>query len=550
MIVSRLEKLLIERSLVSKEQLELAKKEQQRTGEKLTDVLIRLGFISEEELTKIQAEITGIPYVSLKDYEFSKELAEIIPEDFARAYKLVPLKKENSRLTVAMANFLDYHVIDRLTQKTRCLINVVAATESDIESAIEKIYRGVTFSDLLDESNNFETLTGVEVVEEAPVVKIVNYLITQAVRREATDLHFEPEEKIVRTRFRQDGILIPGPTLPKHLQSAITSRIKIMAKMNISETRLPQDGRIDFKMGKKDVDIRVSTFPTLWGESIVLRILDREKMILGLEKLGLTSENLEIYRKYINKANGIILVTGPTGSGKTTTLYSTLMEINSIEKKIITLEDPIEYHFPMINQSQINVKAGLTFATGLRAIFRQDPDIILVGEMRDYETIEMAIRASLTGHLVFSTVHTNDAASTISRLLDMKVEPYLITSTVLIIVAQRLVRLLCEKCKEKIETPDLVKIECEKMGIEPPEYIYQAKGCKLCNGVGYKGRTGIFEILVISPEVSSLILKRAPSSQIKEVAMKEGMKTMFQDGILKVIKGRTTISEIIRVTNM
>jgi type IV pilus assembly protein PilB len=540
--------LLLEQGAITAEQLQMAEREHRRTGEPLGEILVRLGFTTEEVVSSALAAQAGVPHVDLRKERLDRSLKELIPEELAKSAKVVPLRRHGNRLTVAMADYFDIRTIDQLTQMTGLLIDVVAAPESDIETAIERLYTVDGVTEILEADARITEegeLPGR--AETAPVVQLVDRLITQAIRRGATDVHIEPEERIIRTRFRQDGILVPGPTLPLHMLPALISRIKIMAKMNISETRLPQDGRIDFRAGRKEVDLRVSTFPTLWGESVVLRILDREQLVLGLEHLGFTEENLAEYREMISRPYGIILVTGPTGSGKTTTLYSTLLEINSLDKKIITLEDPVEYHFPLIQQAQINPKAGLTFARGLRAIFRQDPDVILVGEIRDFETLEMAIRAALTGHLVFSTVHTNDAPSTISRLIDMEVEPYMIVSTLIAILAQRLVRLLCTHCKRAVPVSTPLRKRLEEQGIPVPEQVFEPVGCDQCNGAGYRGRRGVFELLAIDERVSELVMNRASAGELRRSAIEHGMRTMYHDGLLKLAAGLTTLEEVLRV---
>ena len=381
----------------------------------------------------------------------------------------------------------------------------------------------------------------------APVVQLVNQAIIRAVKEGATDIHLEPKEKELRSRFRIDGILHEGPTFPKNLQAAITTRIKIMANLNISESRLPQDGKIIFPVDKKHIDLRVSTLPNIFGENIALRILDKEKLVLGLEQLGFSPHNLSVFRDSILKSHGIILVCGPTGSGKTTTLYSALSYVNSKEKNIVTLEDPVEYELPELCQSQINLKQGFTFAGGLRAILRQDPDIILVGEMRDAETVEAAIRAAITGHLVFSTLHTNDAVGAIARLLDMGVEPYLLSSSLVAILGQRLVRCICPACKERVRPEeDLLKM----VGMDEKSkglLFYQGKGCDRCYGTGYRDRIGIFEILPVSSFLASLIAKGTDSQTLKNRAKEEGMTTMMEDGLQKAVEGVTTLEEVVRV---
>lgn len=540
--------LLQEAGYITPEQLRLVLREQQRTGELIGDIVVRLGFTSDERVSEILAQQSGVPHITLRDRHLPKQLATIVPEDLARRYNLVPIAKSAAQLTVALADFFNIKAIDHLTKATGLVINAVSASESEIATAIERLYSSAEISDIsLEEELGKISVETNEESGAGPMARLVDRLIAEGVKRGATDIHIEPEEKIIRTRYRQDGMLLPGPSIPKELQAAIISRIKIMASMNIAETRLPQDGRIDFKVGKKAVDLRASSFPTLFGESLVLRILDRDQLVMGLENLGFSGRDQKVYATLIQKANGIILVTGPTGSGKTTSLYSTLLQINSLDKKIITLEDPIEYHFPMIQQAQINPKAGLTFATGLRAIFRQDPDIILIGEIRDQETVEMAIRAALTGHLVFSTLHTNDSASAISRLLDMNVEPYLLCSSVLAIVAQRLVRKLCSRCKRVVPVSPGMRERFQHEAITCEE-IAERVGCETCNQTGFKGRIGIFEILVMQDNIKELVMARKSSDLIRDTAKRNGMTTMYYDGLDKVASKQTTFEEVIRVT--
>lgn len=545
---------LIEAGLITRDQLELALKEQARTGLLLGEILHNLGFVAEDVLAAHLADQSGVRHVDLKNHLIDPEALKMIPEAVARRHRLIPLHvdKENRRITVAMANTFDVVAVDEVQKLTNCFVDVVAATESDIVSAIDRYYSmGTTLEEALEESvKRAEAGELVETVDQgggAPIVKLVDQLFIQAVKEGATDLHIEPDRNTVRTRLRIDGVLHQGISLPKSLQAAVATRIKIMAGMNISETRLPQDGRIRFSLGRKNIDMRVATFPTIYGENIVLRVLDREKLVMGLDKLGMDGPDLERFKKYINMPNGIVLVTGPTGSGKTTTLYSALSYINSLDRNIITIEDPVEYELPVIRQSQINPKAGLTYAVGLRSMLRQDPDVLLVGEMRDEETCEISIRAALTGHLVFSTMHTNDAAGAVPRLLDMGIEPFLVSSSLLAIVAQRLVRTICPRCKEEYRPQ---KEMLEQLGIlHEADLIkfYRGRGCDYCNKTGYKGRIGIFEILPVTKRVRELINERADSVKLLEAGKAAGMKTLKEDGVIKVKKGLTTVEEVIRV---
>ena len=546
----RLGERLIKAGVISEEQLELALKEQKRTGEFLGELLQHLGFVTEEAISSVLADQAGVSQIDLANYLIDAEVLNLVPEDFARKYKLIPLSLEDNRLTIAMANSFDVFALDEVQKMTHTYVDALSATESEVLNAIEQHYaiKGET-SNLLEEIIHLAesgSISEEDLAKQSPIIRLVDQLIIQGVKDGATDIHFEPEEKTLRVRYRIDGILQSGPSIPKGLQAPTIARIKIMSDLNISENRLPQDGKIRFYIGKKRVDLRVSTFPTVFGENVVLRILDKSRLILGLNKLGFTVENLNKFKKLLINTNGIILVTGPTGSGKTTTLYSALSYINNMEKNIITLEDPVEYELPLICQSQINPKAGLTFATGLRSILRQDPDIILVGEIRDSETAEMAIRSALTGHLVFSTLHTNDSAGSIPRLLDMGMEPFLISSSLIGVMAQRLIRLICRNCKEPVEPEEEI---LEQLNIERDGHrFFRGKGCKECNHTGYKGRFALFEILFISPAIKKLINERAESNLIQKTACEEGMTTLFQDALHRAFQGETTLEEVLRVT--
>ena len=529
---------LIAKGLITKRQLDSALAEQRKTNELLGKLLQRLGYVSEDKILAELAEQANIEKVDISSYTISPKAIRLLPEGLARSCGAIPLCIKDGRLVVAMSNPFDIMAIQEMEQALGMYIDVKMADKKEILEAIRRFYGKAVAEEEMEEKK--------ERVDVAPAVKLVDAVIKDAVEREATDIHIEPKENQVKVRFRIDGLLHEMRSFPKALQAAIATRIKIMANLNIAETRLPQDGRILFNIGNKKVDLRVSTFHTVFGEKIVLRVLDKEKMVLGLEELGLSSSNLEIFRDAIMRPYGIILVCGPTGSGKTTTLYSALFQINSKEKNIVTLEDPVEYEFPEITQSQIHLRAGLTFATGLRAILRQDPDVILVGEMRDVETVEVAIRAAITGHLVLSTLHTNDAVGAVARLLDMGVEPFLLASSLNCVVAQRLVRKICPYCKEKTEIDEhfLRILKANKKEIKD---FYKGKGCKNCYFTGYKGRIGIFEVLPITPSLTSLIMNRADSQTLKESALKEGMKTLMQDGLEKAEAGITTLEEVVRV---
>jgi type IV pilus assembly protein PilB len=552
MKVDRIGDRLISAGLISSDQLDFALKEQKRTGDRLGNILRQLNLITEDDLAKVLAEAAGIQYVNVRTMSIDPNVVSLLPEAVARKYKVFPIAVENNSVTVAMADPLDVGTIDRVQQQTRRYVKVVSSTEFDILTTIDKYYGAIrevgNLEDLIEDAVKQTEAKGASEGREdlglvAPVIKLIDLLILTGVSERATDIHFEPEKNLVRVRYRIDGVLKQGPYIPKKLERAINSRIKIMGNLNISESRLPQDGKATVSVYGKPIDIRVATFPTIYGENVVLRVLNKEQLVIGLESLGFSERNLSRFTQAISRPNGICLVTGPTGSGKTTTLYAALLRISTPERKIITLEDPVEYELPLIRQSQINVRAGLTYAVGLRAILRQDPDIILVGEMRDEETIDTAIRAALTGLLVFSTLHTNDAAASIPRLLDMGVEPFLAASSLVGVVAQRLVRLICKYCKQEVPpNPELAL----RLNV-PDNKFYAGQGCKNCESTGYRGRTVISEIMLLSPRIQKAIMERADASLIREIAREEGMQTMLEDGVQRAINGVTTLEEVARV---
>jgi len=547
---------LIEAGLITETQLQNALREQARTREYLGRILIRLGYVSEEAVAAALSAQARVKYVDLGQYTPQSEATKLIPENFARQHFLVPLSYVGKVLVVAMANPLDIITIDELRRMSKGPVEVVGATQSEVLEALDRAYGvgvGAGWSEVVDQSlrhvmarRGAGAVAETDVAQEPPIIRLVDSLITRAIQDGATDVHVEPEERLIRNRFRVDGILRQGPDIPKELQGAVTARIKVMSSLDIAENRLPQDGRIDFQFGGRQIDIRVSTFPTIRGENLVLRILDRGKLVLGLEQLGYSPDHLTLFKRVLQSPNGIILVSGPTGSGKTTTLYSALSYLNSEERNIITIEDPVEYEIPGIRQSQINVKAGLTFATGLRHILRQDPDVIMVGEMRDEETVDVAVRSALTGHLVFSTLHTNDAAGAIPRLTDMGAAPFLLASALVMIVGQRLVRSICVGCKEEAEADPVL---LRRLGLEAKDdqlKFYRGKGCDKCGMTGYRGRIGIFELLRVTPEMTPLILERADSGSLQRAARAQGMRTMLEDGIRKALRGTTTLEEVAR----
>ena len=552
--------ILIQKGLITIDALERALAEQEHSQERLGDILIRLGLIEEEIIYRILSEQSGIEYVKIKDVRIEPTAIERIPAKFACHYELIPIEIKDNTVTVAMADPLDIHTIDDIRLLLKEDIKAVLASRREILDAIKKYY-GVgaeTIEKMAPETGPAritsvqaqETQDLVGSAEDASIIKFVNQVLLEAYRDRATDIHIEPYEDELSVRYRIDGILHETKVPPsiKSFQSAIISRIKIMANLDIAERRLPQDGRIKIRIGHEEVDLRVSILPTPFGESVVIRILSTN-VRFGLENLGLLKKDQDILERMIKMPHGIIFVTGPTGSGKTTTLYASLSKINTKDKKIITIEDPIEYQLKGITQIQVQPKIDLTFANALRSMLRHDPDVMMVGEVRDYETAEITIRVALTGHLVFSTIHTNDAAGGVTRLIDMGVEPFLVASAVECFIAQRLVRVICTKCKHQMK-PD--KELLEELGVSGLNLskvkIYEGKGCDACRFTGYKGRTAIYEILEMKDPIRELVLKRSSSDQIKKKALQLGMRTLRQDGWEKIRMGITTPSEVIRVT--
>jgi len=553
--------MLIQEGVITPEQLELVLKEQQKTGDLLCSSIVKLGIVPEEKIFSILSRQLNIPYVRLKDKVIDPAVIQRVPAKFASHYKIVPLEFQNETLTLVMRDPLDIRTLDDLKLLLGAEIKGVLSSESEIDDAIRKYY-GVgaeTLEQIISDKTSVETVAleadqvqDLETIaQDASIIKFVNQIFTEAVKDRATDIHLEPFQDELRTRFRIDGVLydINIPESIKFFHAAIVSRIKVMAQLNIAERRLPQDGRIKIKVSNEELDLRISTLPTAFGEAVHIRILSPH-FFLELEKLGLLPEDLKMIEAVIRKPHGIVFVTGPTGSGKSTTLYASLARINSNTIKIITVEDPIEYQLKGVNQIQVNPKIGLNFATGLRHILRHDPNVMMVGEVRDYETAEIAIRAALTGHLVFSTLHTNDAAGAVTRLLDMGIEPFLVSSSLECLMAQRLVRLICPKCKTPVKSKhEILQHLKGEIEVDPErQEIYEGKGCPECRFTGYRGRTGIYEVLMITEPIRELILERASSQQIKQKAIAQGMRTLRQDGLQKVFKGLTSFNELVRVT--
>jgi len=552
-----LEQLLIEQGRITQDDLRKVKRLQQERGERLERLLLDLGFISEEDLLPLLSTYLGVETIHRRDFPTAPLPLGNVNLKFLKHAKVLPLAQTNGTLTVAMSDPADYYTIQSLQLATGLQVEPRLARERDVLEALETIYGGgnaaggasaetadtelEVFSDDEEDVNHLRDLAS-----EAPVIRFVNLLISRAVEQRASDIHIEPFENELKVRYRIDGVLHDVEAPARRLQAAIVSRVKIMSKLNIAERRLPQDGRIKLRLMGREIDLRVSTLPTLYGESVVLRILDRSSIVVTLGSLGFPEDTLAQFDRLITKPYGMILVTGPTGSGKTTTLYGALDKINSPDKKLITIEDPVEYQLFGVNQIHVKPQIGLTFANGLRSIVRQDPDVIMVGEIRDAETAEIAIQAALTGHLVFSTLHTNDAAGAVSRLLEMGVEDYLLASSLLGVLAQRLVRKVCEKCRRSAEITPTVQRELGGDGAAAE--IYEGTGCEACAQTGYRGRSGIFELLLVNEVIRPLILKRSSADMLKDAAVQQGMRTLREDGWHKVRTGVTTVAEVVRVT--
>lgn len=574
-MAQRLGELLLKENLITEEQLKQALEFQKSNGLRLGSALIKLGLVSEEEIAMVLSKQFGYPSINISKFEVDPEVIKLIPAELARKYTLLPLHRMGHLLTVAMADPTNLTAIEDIRFKTELNVQPVVAPETPLKMAIEKYYGSSTEIEVAKAMERFEKIANIsedaphmEVVVEkesdvvdiaqqaaqAPVIQFVNLLIYNAIEKRASDIHIEPYEKELRIRFRIDGILYPIKPPPFAMKDAIISRIKILSKMDIAEKRLPQDGRIKFKLkgsdgNPKEVDMRVSTLPTVFGEKVVIRILDRAQLKLDLTQLGFEPISLERFQEAISKPWGIILVTGPTGSGKTNTLYSAISKLNTLDTNILTVEDPVEFNIHGINQVNVKDEIGLNFATALRAFLRQDPNIILVGEIRDFETADIAMKAALTGHLVFSTIHTNDAASTIARLINMGIEPYLVANALILIVAQRLVRKLCNKCKVVNPLSPQALID---LGFLPDEIkglkVYKPKGCNECNNIGYKGRIGLFEVMSITDEIRELIVSGAHAIEIRNKAIEQGMITLRRSGLEKIKMGITSVEEVLRET--
>jgi type IV pilus assembly protein PilB len=552
--VKQLGDILLEGGLVSPTQLEAAYEEQQRVGRALGRVLIEQGVLTESQLVAALATQIGLRFVDLSDFAVDGSAVGRVPGTVCRRHSAMPIGFEDSKLLVAMADPANVFAIDDIRSLTGMDVKPVVATRADITAAIDRYYRADSdlddISAVLDAQEEEDELSKVkEIVEDAPIVKYVNLLITQAIQDRASDIHLEPTEHDLRVRFRIDGVLHEVMRSPKAIQSGVISRLKIMADINIAERRIPQDGRLSVNANGRKIDLRVATLPTVWGEKVVMRILDNSTARLDLTDLGFSEDNYERYSRSFTKPYGMILVTGPTGSGKSTTLYATLNIVSRPEVNVITVEDPVEYRLPGINQVQTNNKAGLTFASALRSILRSDPDIVLIGEIRDHETGQIAVEAALTGHLVLSTLHTNDAPSAVSRLTEMGIEPFLVGSALDAVLAQRLARRLCSKCKEPY-TPTAESLVASRFPWEdgkPLPELFRPVGCTNCSKTGYKGRLALHEVMLISEEIERLAVEKASATTIEHVAREQGMKTLREDGLAKVLAGVTSLDEILRV---
>ncbi len=543
----RLGDILVETNIITNEQLENTLKIK-RQDEKLGDTLIRENYITEQQLIEVLEFQLGIPHINIFQYPIDPNIVQLVPQELAKQFQVMPIRTKDDFLFVAMADPMDYFAIEELRMATGYQITPAFATKDSLNRTITKYY---DLQHSLDEA--MDGISPEEITEDtgitdenSPIVRLVNQIISNAVTQQASDIHFDPQEMEFVIRYRVDGVLLTERSLPKYLQNNVTARLKIMANLNITENRMPQDGRIKTIINFKDIDIRLSTLPTVYGEKIVMRILDLGNKLDDLNKIGFTEQNISLFKEMISQPNGIVLITGPTGSGKSSTLYAALHQLNNKAVNIITVEDPVEYQLEGINQVQVNEAIGMTFGTGLRSILRQDPDIVMVGEIRDFETAQIAIRASLTGHLVLSTLHTNSAVAALTRLMDMGIEPFLISSSISGIVGQRLVRKICQDCKETEIPNDREKELFSEAGLMISE-VQRGKGCPNCNNTGYRGRIAIHEILVINDSVRDLIMSSSSASKIRQYVQQTGMLFLTDDGLIKVQQGLTTTEEVMRV---
>ncbi|WP_020676444.1 type IV-A pilus assembly ATPase PilB [Geopsychrobacter electrodiphilus] len=563
MSINRLGELLIRNQLITDDQLKKAIDEQKKEGTRLGAALIKLGYIQEADLATFLSKHYGVPSINLSEFDIEPAIIATVPPEVAQKYQMIPINRAGATLIVAMADPSNIFAIDDIKFMTGYNVEVVVAAEAAIKEAIDKYYdQSATLADVMGNLEDFDDLEFVDDAEledtgslekasaDAPVVKLVNLILTDAIKRKASDIHIEPYEHVFRVRYRIDGVLYEVMKPPKKLKNAITSRIKIMATMDIAERRLPQDGRIKIKLSRGvEMDYRVNCLPTLFGEKVVLRLLDKSNLQLDMTKLGYEEQALSWFKKEIHKPFGMVLVTGPTGSGKTVSLYSALSELNKISENISTAEDPVEFNFAGINQVQMHEEIGLNFAAALRAFLRQDPDIIMIGEIRDFETAEIGVKAALTGHMVLSTLHTNDAPSTINRLLNMGIEPFLVASAVNLISAQRLGRRVCSECKEPAELSNEALISAGIPSDKLGSFVtYKGRGCSTCNDTGYKGRIGVYQVMPMFEGIKEMVLSGANTAEIKQESMRLGVKTMRQSALTKFMEGVTTLEEVLRCT--
>jgi len=559
-LANKIGEILLKGNLITADQLRGALETQEKTHERIGTVLVKAGIINEEELLAFLGRQFNLPVVDLSKYEINPEVVRLLPEEMVQKHLALPINRVGSKVIVAVADPSNMAIVDGIGFKTGYSVELVLASERAITTEINKFFdRSMEFKNIISElDEDFEVIREEEIdtadlaqsVDDAPVVKLANYLLTEAIKRRASDIHIEPYEKEFRVRYRVDGVLFEVMRPPLRLRNALSSRLKIMASLDIAERRLPQDGRIKMKVGKgREMDFRVSSLPTIYGEKIVLRLLDKSNLQLDMTKLGFEPEQLVDFNDAIHRPFGMILVTGPTGSGKTTTLYSALVDLNKVADNICTAEDPVEYNFAGINQVQTKEEIGLTFAASLRSFLRQDPDIIMVGEIRDYETAEIAVKAALTGHLVLSTLHTNDAPSTVTRLLNMGIEPFLVSSSLNLVVAQRLARRVCMKCREEIKIPPKALVDAgmkpERIRLAKPA---KGKGCEECSGTGFRGRVALYEVMPIKEEIKDLVLRGGSALDLQREAVRLGMKSLRQSGLTKLEEGVTTLEEVQRVT--
>jgi len=559
-MATKIGEMLLKGNLITQEQLRSALEVQKKTRERIGSVLVKTGTIKESELLSFLGRQFNIPVVDLSKYEINPEVVRLLPEEMVQKNMALPINRVGAKLIVAVADPSNMAILDAIGFKTGYAVELVMASEKDISAAINKFFdQTLEFQDIISElDDELEIVREEEVdttelergLDDAPVVKLVNFILTDAIKKRASDIHVEPYEKEFRVRYRIDGVLYEVMRPPLKMRNAISSRLKILASLDIAERRLPQDGRIKLKIGKgREMDFRVSTLPTIYGEKTVLRLLDKSTLQLDMTKLGFETEQLKDFTEAIHRPYGMVLVTGPTGSGKTTTLYSALSDLNKTSDNISTCEDPVEFNFAGINQVQIKEEIGLTFAASLRSFLRQDPDIIMVGEIRDYETAEIGVKAALTGHLVLSTLHTNDAPSTVTRMLNMGIEPFLVSSSLNLILAQRLARRVCENCKEELKIPLKALSDA---GMKPDRLkearLRRGKGCDECNRTGFRGRVALYEVMPVREEIKDMVLRGGSALDIKREAIRLGMKTLRQAGLTKVEEGVTTLEEILRVT--